>query len=66
MHRGGRGRLSLLFLWRSASGEALRHREGVRPAGWMDLQKHRVGCLHGASKFPGRNWFPLGFWLGDG
>ena len=18
------------------------------------------------SKFPGRNWFPLGFWLGDG
>ena len=29
-------------------------------------QKHRVGCLRGASKFPGRNWFPLGFWLGDG
>ena len=22
--------------------------------------------LHGSSKFPGRNWFSLGFWLGDG
>ena len=42
-------------------------REGVRPAaGGMDPQKHSVGCLHGASKFTGRNWFPLGFWLGDG
>ena len=66
MHRGGRGRLSSLFLWRSALGGALRHREGLRPAGRMDPQKHSVGCLRGASKFPGRNWFPLGFWLGDG
>ena len=32
----------------------------------MDPQKHSVGCLRGASKFPVRNWFPLGFWLGDG
>ena len=64
--RRGRGRLSSLFLWRSASGGALRHREGVRPAGGMDPQKHSFGCLCGASKFPGRNWFPLGFWLGDG
>ena len=40
---------------------------GVRPAtGRMDPQKHNVGCLLVASKFPGRNWFPLGFWLGDG
>ena len=66
MHRGRRGRLSSLFLRRSVSGGALRHREGVRPSGGMDPQKHSVGCLHGASKFPGRNWFPLGFWLGDG
>ena len=58
--------LSLLFLHRSASGGALQHQEGVRPAGGMDLQKHSIGCLCGASKFPGRNWFPLVFWLGDG
>ena len=64
MHRGGRGRLSSLFLWRSASGGALQHWEGARPAGGMDLQKHSVGCLRGASKFPGRNLFPLGLWLG--
>ena len=66
MHRGRRGRLSSVFLWRSASGGASGHREGVRPAGGMDLQKHSVGCLRGASMFPGRNRFPLGFWLGDG
>ena len=47
-------------------GGALRHQAGVRPAGGTDLQKHSVGCLCGASKFPGRNWFPLGFLLGDG
>ena len=41
--------------------------EGVRPtAGGMDPQKHSVGCLRDASKLPGRKWFPLGFWLGDG
>ena len=67
MHRGGGGgRLSSLFLRRSASGGALRHQEGVRPAGGLDLQKHSIGCLRSASKFPGRNWFPLGFWLRDG
>ena len=32
----------------------------------MDTQKHSVGCLCTPSNFPGRNWFPLGFWLGDG
>ena len=42
VHRGGRGRLSSLFLQRSASGGALQHREGVRPAGGMDPQKHSV------------------------
>ena len=49
-------------------GGILRHWEGVRPAavGGMDPQKHSVGCLRGASKFPGRNWFSLGFWRGDG
>ena len=62
MHRGGRGRLSSLFLRRSTSGGALRHREGVRPAaGGMDPQKYSVGCFCGAGKFPGRNRFPLGF-----
>ena len=30
---------------------ALRHQEGVRPAGGMDPQKHSVGCLRGTSKF---------------
>ena len=64
--QGRRGRLSSLFLQRSTSGGALRHQEGVRPTGGMDLQKHSIGCLHNTSKFPGRNWFPLGFWLGDG
>ena len=63
MHRGGRGRLSSLFLRISSLGGALGHREGVRPAaGGMDPQKHSVGCLRGASKFSGRNWFPMGFW----
>ena len=68
MHRGGRRRLSSLILRISASGGALRHQEGVRPATarGMDLQKPSVWCLRGTSKFPGRNWFPLGFWLGDG
>ena len=42
VHRGGRGRLSSLFLRRSASGGALWHQEGVRPAGGMDLQKHSI------------------------
>ena len=70
VHRGGRGRrghgaqglrgrLSSLFLQRSTSVGSLGHREGVRPAGGIDLQKHSIGCLCGASKFPGKNWFPL-------
>ena len=55
VHRGRRGRLSSLFLQRSASGGVLCHREGVRPAaGGVTPQKHSVGCLSGASKFPGR------------
>ena len=66
MHRGGRGRLSLLCLWWFPAGGALQHLEGGRPIGGMDAQKHSVGCLCGASKFRDGNWFPLGFWLGDG
>ena len=66
MHRGRRGRLSSLFLWRSASGGALWHREGVRPTGGMNPQKHSILCLRGASKFPDRNWFPWGFGWGMG
>ena len=41
-------------------------REGGRPVGGMDPQKHSVGCLRGASKFGEGNWFPLGFRLGMG
>ena len=40
--------------------------EGVRTVGGMDPQKHSIGCLCSASKFRDKNWFPLGFWLGDG
>ena len=32
----------------------------------IDPQKHSIGCLHSASNYGDRNWFPLGFWLGDG
>ena len=66
MHGGGRGRLSSLFLQRSTSGGALWHQVRVRPVRGMDPQKHSFRCLRGARQFPGRNWFPLGFWLGDG
>ena len=31
----------------------------------MEPQKHSIGGLWGARKFSDRNWFPLGFWLGD-
>ena len=45
---------------------SVRGRAAVRPAaGRVALQKYSVGCLHRASTFPGRTWFPLGFWLGD-
>ena len=55
MHGGRRGRLSSLFLRRSISGGVLWHQEGVRPAArGLTPQKHSVGCLSGASKFPGR------------
>ena len=64
MHRGGKGRLSSLFLRRSASRGALQHQEGVRPTGGMDPQKHSFVFAR-YKQFPGRNWFPLGFWLGD-
>ena len=42
-------------------------------AGGSQIRCRRFGSaeaqswvLCGASKFPGSNWFPLGFWLGDG
>ena len=54
-----------MYRW-SPVGRALQHWEGGRPFGGMDPQKHRVRCLHGESKFREGNWFPLGFWLGDG
>ena len=41
-------------------------RKAGRPGGGMDPQKHSVGCLCSTSKFGDGNWFPLGFWLGDG
>ena len=66
VHRGGRGRLSSLCLRWSTSEEALQHWEGGRPVRGMDLQKHSTGCLLCASNFGDGNWFPLGFWLGDG
>ena len=70
MHKGRRGRLSLLCLWWSAGGGALWHQEGGRPVGGMDPQKHSIGCLHGASKFvmgTGSLWdFGWGMGEGDG
>ena len=69
MHGVGRGRLSSLFLQRSTLGEALPHREGVRPAArGMDLQKHSVGCLHGAASSltgTGSLW-DFGWGMGEG
>ena len=42
-------------------------------AGWSQTRCRRGGSAEAqcwvftrSSKFPGRNWFPLGFWLGDG
>ena len=56
VHGGRKGRLSSLLFRCSTSEGALWQREGVRPAaGGVALQKHSVGCLRGASKFPGRN-----------
>ena len=50
-------------LWK---GPCSTGREAGRPIRGMDPQKHSSGCLHSASKFCDGNWFPLGFWLGDG
>ena len=55
VHRGGRGRLSLLCHRWSTAGGALKHREGGRPIRGMDPQKHSVGRLRGASKFSDGN-----------
>ena len=67
MHRGRRGRLSSFAMGGPLrKGPCSTGREAGRPVGGMDPQKHSVGCLCGASKFGDRNWFPLGFWLGDG
>ena len=66
VHSGRMGRLSsLCHQWSPVVG-ALKHQEGGRPVGGMDPQKHTVGCLCDAGKFSDRNWFPLGFRLGDG
>ena len=66
VHRGRRGRFSLLCPQWSPGGGALQHWEGGRPMGGMDPQKHSVGRLYSANKFSDGNWFPLKFWLGDG
>ena len=67
MHRGGRGRCSSLFLRRSASGGALQHQEGVRPARGMDPQKHRVGCAVQASSLAGTgSLWDFGWGMGEG
>ena len=65
VHRGGRGRLSSLFLWISASGWALRHREGVRPAGGMDPQKHSIGCLQASSLAGTGSLWDFGWGMGE-
>ena len=59
------GTVSASCQW-SPVGGALQQGDGGRPIGGMDLQKHSVVCLHGASKFGDGNWFPLKFRLGDG
>ena len=65
--QGQEGQAQLIVPWSPAVG-ALQHREGGRPIGGMDPQKHSVGSLHGASKFGDRNWFPWDFtWeMGEG
>ena len=54
MHRGRRGRLSLLC----PVGGALQYQERGRPIRVMDPQNPSVGCLQGAGTFGDRNWFP--------
>ena len=64
MHRGRRGRLSLLFLGRSASGGAVWHREGVRPAGGMDLQKQGHWVFALCKQVPWQELVPFGILAG--
>ena len=60
---GGAGSPRFSFgdlLWEGPCGT--RRESDLPPEGWIC----RSTPLHGASKFPDRNWFPLEFWLGDG
>ena len=70
VHRGRKGGHSSLCLQWSALGGVLWHREGGRPIGGMDPQKHSVGCLPSASKCvtgTGSLWdFDWGMGEGDG
>ena len=64
MHRGERGRLSLLALggplW---EGLCSTGREAGLLEGWIHRSTELSVCVVQASLV---NWFPLGFWLGDG
>ena len=63
MHRGGRDRLCLLCHQCSlGKGPCSTGREADRLEGWI----HRSTVLDVCNKFGDGNWFPLGFWLGDG
>ena len=43
------------------------HREGVRPAGGMDPQKHSVGCLRGKNSLTGTgSLWDFGWGMGEG
>ena len=67
---GGAGSARFSFgepLWEGPCGT---RRESDLPEGWIRrstaLGVCAVQASSVASKFHGRNWFPLGFWLGDG
>ena len=68
--QGGEGQVRLLFLWRSASGGALQHREGVRPTeGWICRSIALGVCVVQASSLAGTGslWdFGWGMGQGDG
>ena len=68
MHRGRRGRLSSLFLRRSASGGALRHQEGVRPAeGWIRSSTALGVCAVQATSLAGTgSLWDFGWGMGEG
>ena len=58
--RGGSARCT-------GKGGAQQHQEGGRQIRRRDgSTEAQRWCLHCASKFSAGNWFPLGFWLGDG